>query len=158
MTDGGPTSSRRQRGRHSERSRVSLLKPAAPAVPAAADKQHNDNYDDEKRGGYPYPCRTPPGGALRVWYFACVLALQPTLFDLYSSCEMLGAGPLYYLPRYSIGHAAVLTSLSAPRMTILSASSGPLHRLRLILGHASRGSLLHRLSEYQTSPSGKYRL
>src|ERR1700688_2718392 len=65
MTDGGPTSSRRQRGRHSERSRVSLLKPAAPAVPAAADKQHNDNYDDEKRGGYPYPCRTPPGGALR---------------------------------------------------------------------------------------------
>jgi hypothetical protein len=26
------------------------LKPAAPAVPAAAAKQQNDNYDDEKRG------------------------------------------------------------------------------------------------------------
>jgi hypothetical protein len=50
MTDGGPTNSRRQRGRHSERSRVSLLKPAAPAVPAAAAKQQNDEYDDEKRG------------------------------------------------------------------------------------------------------------
>jgi hypothetical protein len=27
------------------------LIPAAPAVPAAAAKQQNDKYDDEKRGG-----------------------------------------------------------------------------------------------------------
>jgi hypothetical protein len=27
------------------------LKPAAPAIPAAAAKQQNDNYDNEKRGG-----------------------------------------------------------------------------------------------------------
>ena len=27
------------------------LKPAAPAVPAAADKHHNDKYDGENRGG-----------------------------------------------------------------------------------------------------------
>jgi hypothetical protein len=31
---------------------------------------------------------------------------------------------LYCLPRYSIDHAAALSSLSVPRMTILSASSG----------------------------------
>jgi hypothetical protein len=93
MTDGGPTSSRRQRGRHSERSRVSLLKPAAPAVPAAADKQHNDNYDDEKRGGYPYPCRTPPGGALRVFGASRVHSPynQPLLIPMRSH-EMLGTG------------------------------------------------------------------
>ena len=35
------------------------LIPAAPAVPAAAAKQQNDKYDDEKRGGI--HCRTPPG-------------------------------------------------------------------------------------------------
>jgi hypothetical protein len=31
--------------------RFRCLIPAAPAVPAAADKHHNDKYDGENRGG-----------------------------------------------------------------------------------------------------------
>jgi hypothetical protein len=53
------------------------LIPAAPAVPAAADKQQNDKYDDEKRGVIhvelllAVPCVFS--------HFAYALPLQPTL-------------------------------------------------------------------------------
>jgi hypothetical protein len=74
MTEGG-TSSRRP----TVSAAAPLLKPAAPAVPAAAAKQQNDKYDDEKRGGIHVEI------LLAVPYvfshFACALALQPTPFD-----------------------------------------------------------------------------
>ena len=67
---------------HSERSGVSELKPAAPAVPAAADKQHNDNYDDEKRVRIHIPLLLAVPYVFR--RFACALALQPTPFAPYA--------------------------------------------------------------------------
>jgi hypothetical protein len=45
MTDGGPS----VHAANDATVSAAELKPAAPAVRAAADKQHNDNYDDEKR-------------------------------------------------------------------------------------------------------------
>jgi hypothetical protein len=56
---------------------VRCLIPAAPAIPAAAAKQQNDKYDDEKRGGIhvelllAVPCMFS--------HFAYPLPLQPTL-------------------------------------------------------------------------------
>jgi hypothetical protein len=64
------------RSRFSRLSGFRCLIPAAPAVPAAAAKQQNDQYDDEKRGGV--HGRTPPVPCV-FSRFAYALPLQPTL-------------------------------------------------------------------------------
>ena len=57
---------------------IRCLIPAAPAVPAAAAKQQNDKYDDEKRGGihmrFPRCCVLR---SLKFWTSDNVLAGRP---------------------------------------------------------------------------------
>jgi hypothetical protein len=52
------------------------LIPAAPAVPAAADKQQNDKYDDEKRGVIHVELLLAVPSVFS--HFAYALPLQPT--------------------------------------------------------------------------------
>jgi hypothetical protein len=56
---------------------IRCLIPAAPAVPAAAAKQQNDKYDDEKRGGI--HVELLPVVPCVFSHFAYPLPLQPTL-------------------------------------------------------------------------------
>ena len=57
------------------------LIPAAPAVPAATANQHNDKYDDEKRGGIHVEFLLAVRSVFS--HFAYALPLQTNPFDPY---------------------------------------------------------------------------